>query len=79
MSDIKKQNEELNLMNLLNSSIRTAGLSLDLTATAVVYKIVALFNEKKGSMSIDEIRNIVTSVVNDPKFAVLEKENKESK
>ncbi len=54
---------------ILNSALRTAGLSLDLTATAVVYEITMEFLNKRDSMTLRDITDTVSRVMQVPEFA----------
>ena len=54
---------------ILNSALRTAGLSLDLAATAVLYEVTMEFVDKKDGMTLRDITNIVSRVMQVPEFA----------
>ena len=52
-------------IGMINASLRTAGISLDIPSTAVVVGIIDLFKVKKDDLSIKDINNIVIRVMQD--------------
>ena len=61
---------------LLNSALKSAGLALDLAATAVVYEVVLLFMKKKGDVSLKDISKLVSEVISNKAFNPVKEESK---
>jgi hypothetical protein len=53
----------------LNSMLRTAGVQVDLTITAVVYELVVAYVINGGDITLKGINNVVAQVTQNPDFA----------
>ena len=61
-------------VSILNAALRSAGLSLDFTSTAVMYELVKLFDKKKDDISLKEISSLVQTVLSNTELNPPKKE-----
>jgi len=62
----------------LSTVLRTAGLTVDLIFTAVLFELCKKYEVKKSDISIKEINSLIDEILKDPEYASIHKQQQEA-